>query len=117
MTGAAFRKLALSFEGAHEEPHFDRTSFRVGKRIFATMTSDEKEAMVPVKPLEQTRALLEARPEMFFSHGGFTDRFGSLGVRLAKADAKLVATLMQEAWERVKPKPARRTSGASRRPR
>lgn len=35
-----FRKLALSFENAIEEPHFEKTSFRVNKKIFATF--DEK---------------------------------------------------------------------------
>lgn len=38
----AFRKLALSFEGATEQPHFGRTSFRAGK-IFVTL--DEKKAL------------------------------------------------------------------------
>ena len=31
-----FRKLALSFPEATEEPHFEKTSFRVKKKIFAT---------------------------------------------------------------------------------
>jgi hypothetical protein len=33
MTAAAFRKLALSLPEASEAPHFDRASFRVGKKI------------------------------------------------------------------------------------
>lgn len=36
-TTAAFRKLALSFSGTIEAPHFERTSFRVKNRIFATL--------------------------------------------------------------------------------
>ena len=50
MTGAAFRKLALSLPEATEAPHFERASFRVGKKIFATMTADGDEAMVRVAP-------------------------------------------------------------------
>lgn len=30
------RKLALSFPEVTEEPHFEKTSFRVKKKIFAT---------------------------------------------------------------------------------
>jgi hypothetical protein len=37
MSPAALRKLALSLPGSYEEPHFDRASFRVNKRIFETM--------------------------------------------------------------------------------
>lgn len=44
MTVAAFRKLALSFPGSEEIPHFERTSFRVNKKIFATLS--EKDELV-----------------------------------------------------------------------
>jgi len=46
MTPLAFRSFALSLPEASEPPHVERTSFRVGKKIFATMTADELEAMV-----------------------------------------------------------------------
>ncbi len=118
MTPAAFRKLALSMPGAAELPHFQRMSFRVGKRIFATMTLDGTEAMVPVRPLTRCFQLLEANPRLFFSYGGWTDRFGSLGVHLPKADAKSLAGLVRDAWERVAPRPkaaVRRKPSAKRR--
>ncbi len=35
-----FRKLAMSFPETTEEPHFEKTSFRIKKKIFATF--DEK---------------------------------------------------------------------------
>ena len=38
MTAKEFKKLALSFEGTIEKPHFERTAFKViDKRIFATI--------------------------------------------------------------------------------
>src|SRR5262245_47839975 len=108
MTPAAFRKLALALPGAHEEPHFERTSFRVGKRIFATMTKDGREAMVPVRPIERCLELLASDPDVFIDHGGWTRRMGGLGLRLAQADETLVSELMCEAWERIAPKPRAR---------
>src|SRR5688572_28391406 len=53
----ALRTLALSLPHAHEEPHFARTSFRVGKKIFATMTANGEEAMVRVLPPARLKAL------------------------------------------------------------
>jgi hypothetical protein len=101
MTPAAFRKLALSMPGAVELAHFERTSFRVGKKIFATMTRDGREAMVPVRPLLRCFELLASKPKAFFSYGGWTQKHGSLGIHLAKAETRLVAKLMREAWERI----------------
>ncbi len=34
---STFRNIALSFEGAEELPHFEKTSFRTKKKIFATL--------------------------------------------------------------------------------
>jgi hypothetical protein len=108
MTAAEFRVLALSMTGSHEEPHFDRTSFRVGKRIYATMTADGAEAMVPVLPVARCLALIEAEPSRYFGHGGWTRRLGALGIHLARvtsaAHVKLVGELLLDAWTRVAPK-------------
>ena len=41
------RQLALAFPETTEQPHFDKTSFRVGKKIFATL--NEKVPRVTVK--------------------------------------------------------------------
>ncbi len=116
MTGAAFRKLALSMKGAVELPHFDRTSFRANKRIFATMTADGREAMVRVHPPADCFDLIEAQPDVFFGYGGFTERNGALGVRLARVDAKLLRQLVHDAWLRLNPPATRRRRGGGERP-
>ena len=103
MTPAAFRKLALSMPEAHEAPHFDRTSFRVAKKIFATMTQDGREAMVKVPSQDRIRELLAAHPDVFFDHGGWTWKLGALGVRLRPAPAKLLRELVTGAWLHVAP--------------
>jgi hypothetical protein len=105
MTPAAFRKFALSLPGAHEEPHFERTSFRVGKKIFATMTADGREAMVPVHPLERCLALLVSDPDAYVDYGGWTRRMCGLGLRLARLDAAHVRELMVAAHARIAPRP------------
>ncbi len=49
----AFRKLALSFPEAAEEPHFEKTSFRVKKRIFATYDGIKKRACIKLSEIDQ----------------------------------------------------------------
>ena len=105
MTPKALQRLALALPGAHEEPHFERVSFRVGKKIFATMTPDGSEAMVRVDP-DGVQALLSAHPDVFFSYGGWTVRNGSLGVRLARVDPSLMRELVTASWKHSAPKRA-----------
>jgi hypothetical protein len=104
MTPKAFQRLALSLPDAHEEPHFERTSFRVGKKIFATMTPDGAEAMVRVGAPDLLRSLLSDHSDVFFSHGAWTERNGSLGIRLAKAKPEMIEALLVESWKHVAPK-------------
>jgi hypothetical protein len=111
MTPAAFRKLALSMPGAYEAPHFNRTAFRTKKRIFATMTQDGRQAMIPVLPVELCYAMLKKDPDVFIDHGGFTRAFGSLGMWLSKVKLALVEPMMRAAWERASPRMSRAASG------
>jgi len=48
-----FRKLALSFPEATEEPHFEKTSFRVKKKIFATYDDINKTACIKLSEINQ----------------------------------------------------------------
>lgn len=50
---AAFRQLALSFPGAVESPHFEKTSFRVAKKIFATLDIKNKQACIKLSAIDQ----------------------------------------------------------------
>lgn len=49
----AFRKLALSFPEATEEPHFEKTSFRVKKKIFATYDAAHHRACIKLSETDQ----------------------------------------------------------------
>lgn len=48
-----FRKLALSFPETVELPHFEKTSFRIGKKIFATLNEKENKACLKFSALDQ----------------------------------------------------------------
>ncbi|MBI2270908.1 MAG: MmcQ/YjbR family DNA-binding protein [Bacteroidetes bacterium] len=48
-----FRKIALSFPEATEEPHFEKISFRVNKKIFATYDSKNKRACIKLSEVDQ----------------------------------------------------------------
>jgi hypothetical protein len=54
ITKDIFTEMALSFPGAEQTPHFERTGFRVtGKRMFATYLPENNTANVFLTPGEQ----------------------------------------------------------------
>ena len=59
-----FRKLAMSFPNVTEEPHFEKKSFRINKKIFATF--DEKNNTAILKLNEIDQSVFCASSEMIF---------------------------------------------------
>jgi predicted DNA-binding protein (MmcQ/YjbR family) len=47
------RKIALSFPEAVEAPHFDKTSFRIKNRIFATYDKNNNRACLKLSEIDQ----------------------------------------------------------------
>ena len=48
-----FRKLALALPETTEEPHFEKLSFRVKKKIFATYDDKNQTACVKLSEIDQ----------------------------------------------------------------
>lgn len=49
-----FKQIALSFPETTEQPHFYKTSFRVNKKIFATLDENTGKASLKLSPLDQS---------------------------------------------------------------
>lgn len=49
-----FRELALLLPNSAEQPHFERTSFRVNQRIFATLDENNCIACLRLSPVDQS---------------------------------------------------------------
>lgn len=49
----ALRQTALSFPEANEQPHFEKASFRVNKKIFATLDVKKQQACIKLSEAEQ----------------------------------------------------------------
>lgn len=48
------RKMAMTFDEVTEEPHFEKTSFRVKKKIFATFDSSKQLVCVCLSLVDQS---------------------------------------------------------------
>ncbi len=54
VTIETFREIALSFPQAEELPHFEKTSFRVKKKIFATLSPESTKACIKLSEVDQS---------------------------------------------------------------
>lgn len=101
MTPNQVRKLALALPSASEQPHFDKASFRVNGKIFATLWEKERKAVLKLTRDEQD-TFVQAMPDVFgITPWGLN---GWTSVELARVDAKLFEKLLRDAWSRVAPK-------------
>jgi hypothetical protein len=92
------RRFALSLPEATEEPHFEKTSFRVGGKIFATMTPEAKQLNVFVDDSE-THAVVADDPRVF-QELWWGKSLRGVRVDLPRAEAERVSELLEEAWRR-----------------
>lgn len=99
MTPDQFRRLALSFRETSESAHMAHPDFRVGGKIFATLSHpDENWAMVKLTP-EQQEELVRTEPEIFVPVKGGWGRQGATSVRLRAAKKGIVQQALAAAWE------------------
>lgn len=96
------RRLALSLPEAAEEPHFDLTSFRVRKKIFAT-APPSGEALHVFVDEHATRALVANDP-VTYAELWWGKRLSGVRVSLATADPEAVLELLTESWLRRAPR-------------
>ncbi len=114
MTPAEFRRLAKSFPDAVESEHMGHPDFRVGGKVFATLSyPDRSRAMVSLTPEEQ-RFFVGADPTTFTPVTGGWGKSGATSVILRTAEKTSVRAALTAAWERragkrpasLKPAPA-----------
>jgi len=104
MTPDQFRRLALSLPETSESAHMAHPDFRVGGKIFATLSyPDESWAMVSLTP-EQQDELVRAEPDTFAPVKGGWGRKGATNVRLKKAKKRIVQQALAAAWSNRAPR-------------
>ena len=70
-----FRQLALSFPETIEQSHFDKTSFRVKKKIFATLDIKNSRACLMLSEMDQSvfcaydKSIIYPVPNKWGRHG------------------------------------------------
>lgn len=97
------KELALGFEETSEAPHFEKNSFRVKNKIFATLNKDENTACVKLSEIEQS-VYSSIDPKMIYP---IPNKWGKLGwttIELKKIKKDLLIELLTKSYCNVAPK-------------
>lgn len=101
-TEAKVRALALALPEAYEAPHFEKTSFRVRKKIFATLA--ERPAPLAINLRADQRALMcETQPDAFAPVTGARGS-GWTFVTIARTDDATIRNVLKMSYLNVAPK-------------
>ena len=97
---AHFRKLALSFPGAQELPHFELISFRYKKKIFATYWEKENRAMLKLSLVDQS-VFCDYDSSIFFPVPNKWGKQGATFVELKKVRRDMFKDALSIAYREV----------------
>jgi len=103
VTIGEFRRLALSFPETTEQPHFEKTSFRVGKKIFATLNEKENIACLKFNETDQDVFCTIAKSVIY----PVPNQWGKQGwtfIRLDKVLPEILTDALTTAFCEVAPK-------------
>ncbi|GAA4332797.1 hypothetical protein GCM10023149_39250 [Mucilaginibacter gynuensis] len=98
-----FRQIALSLPEVSEQPHFEKTSFRVNKKIFATVDVHTRLASLKLSEIDQDVFSLADNTIIY----PVPNKWGKQGwtiVNLAKVNEQLLTDALKTAYCLVAPK-------------
>lgn len=96
-TAADVRKLAMALDGTIEQPHFERTAFKV-RRIYATLAGDGRSMNVDLTPEEQAFRVMMA-PGIFSQIPNGWGLRGATTVDLTRISIEELEATLRMAWE------------------
>ena len=98
-----FRTLALSFPEATEEPHFEKTSFRVKKKIFASYDVKKEIACIKLSEIDQN-VFSSADKEIIYPVDNKWGKQGWTLIEMKKVKKELFIDALTTAYCEVAPK-------------
>jgi len=105
MTADDFKRIALSLPGAEEGSHFGNTDFRVGGKIFATLSLVKQGFGVLMLSPEEQAGMVQDEPEIFSPVPNGWGRSGATRVALVQVSPDVLEGALSTAWRRRAPKP------------
>ena len=94
MTIQSFKQLALSFPGTTEQPHFEKRSYRLNNKIFATLDEAHKRACIKLDEINQS-VFCSMNPTGIYPVNNKWGKQGWTIVELNAVDKKVANEMLQ----------------------
>ena len=95
-----FKSLAMSFPETEELPHFEKTSFRINNKIFATLDSSHQKACLKLAEVDQSVFCL-IDPTIIYPVNNKWGKQGWTFVELNKVKKNLLKDVLSKAYSAV----------------
>ena len=99
---SSFQTMALSFPESMELPHFEKKSYRVRNKIFATLDIPANKAMVKLSLIEQS-VFCAIDPSVIYPVPGGWGKHGATYIELKRVTASVLRDALKHAFANVAP--------------
>jgi predicted DNA-binding protein (MmcQ/YjbR family) len=100
VSAKTFREMAMAFDHVSEQLHFEKTSFRIKKKIFATLDDKKATATLKLNAIDQS-VFCAFDTAVFYPAGGAWGKQGWTLVSLAKAPKSMLADALNKSYLNV----------------
>jgi|ERR1041385_9229201 hypothetical protein len=103
LSKAQVKKIVLSFPGANESTSYGYPSYKIEKKFFTRLRSEDNSLVLVVGSMDERDMLLEADPKLFHITPHYKD-YPSVLARLEYLDAKTLRGMLERRWRKIAPK-------------
>jgi len=100
ITKADLKKIALSFPGAVEAMSYGHPAFKVEKKFFTRLRSEDDSIVWIVGSMDERDSLMEMDPKTYFITDHYRNSPAVL-VRIARIDKAMLHKMLERRWRAV----------------
>ncbi len=100
ITKVDLKTIALSFPGASESTSYGSPSFKVEKKFFTRLRSEDDSLVWIVDSIDERDSLLERDPKTYFITDHYKN-YPSVLVRISQIDKTMLRRMLERRWRAV----------------
>jgi len=113
ITKADLKKIALSFPGAVESTSYGSPSFKIEKKFFTRLRSEDDSLVWIVDSIDERDSLLEMDPKTYFITDHYKN-YPSVLVRISQIDKTMLRRMLERRWKAVASKKLQKAEEATK---
>lgn len=103
VTKTQVKNIALRFSGANESSHYGYPSFKIEKKFFTRVRSEDNSLVLPVGSMDEREMLLESDFALFHITPHYRN-YPAVLVRLERLDVKTLRSMLERRFRQIAPK-------------